>query len=86
MPPVLIATVSYLQCCVATLTCQHTPLTTPTHPTPLIHSLTRENKNIIHKNFIFRDVIHCPGGVLIVLESQFTTGLPSLSQKQQNKQ
>lgn len=61
------------------------PLSQP-HPTPLIHSLTRENKNITHKNFIFRVGIHCPRGVVMALDSQLTGGLPSLSRKQQNKQ
>lgn len=32
MPPVLIATVSYLQCYVATRSCQHIPSQNPSHP------------------------------------------------------
>lgn len=48
MPPFLIATVSYLQCYVATR-CQHFPPLDPIPP-PLIHSLTR--KKITQKHNI----------------------------------
>lgn len=84
MPPVLIATVSYLQCCFATRSCLHIPpLTVPSH---LADSQSNKGKNnITHKNFIFRVEIHCPRAVVIALESQLTSGRPSLSRKQQNK-
>ncbi len=61
------------------------PLSKPC-PTPLIHSLTRENENITHRNFKFRVGIHCPGVVVMALDSQLTSGHPSLSRKQQNDQ
>lgn len=51
MPPFLIATVSYLQCYVATR-CQHFPSLNPIPP-PLIHSLTR--KKVTQKHNIWSE-------------------------------
>lgn len=75
MPPFLIATVSYLQCYVATH-CQHFPSLNPTPP-PLIHSLTR--KKITQKHNIRSEKSLSP----CCHASQLTIGRLLLSREQQ---